>query len=162
MATHQWPVFFSAPDALGNAYPALVDFAPNRQIVPAFVKDVDGTWYGHIRVPQNYVGNAKVIVSIFANATTGVTRLVLGTFKAANAATYDAAAFTDETAQDITVPATVNVRKDVTFPASGSLATSLAAGDDLFIRLQHVGTAGTDTLAVDTMIMEAVFQYTDV
>lgn len=160
MSTFQLSVGLVAPDASGNAYPALFVGTTNRQIVPAFVKDVDGSWFGHVRVPQNYVSTAKIIVAIFANATTGVARMTLSTFKAANAATYNGS-FTAETAQDITVPGTAYLRMDVTFPASGSLATTIAAGDDLMIKLDHNGAHANDTLAVDLLIMEVVFQYAD-
>lgn len=161
MATFQVPVALVAPDATGNAYPALYAGTTNRQVVPAFVKDVDGSWFGHVRVPQNYVSTAKIIVAIFANATTGVSRLTMSTVKAADGATYNGS-FTAETAQDITVPATAYLRKDVTFPASGSLATALVVGDDLLIKLDHNGTHANDTVAVDTLVMEIVLQYADV
>lgn len=160
MATHQIPISINAPSADGNAFPARVDFSPNVQIVPAFLKDVDGTWYGICRVPQNFVGTAKVILSLAANATTGVTRITVGTAAPADGESYDVA-FTDEPAVDTTVPGTAYLRKDVTFPASGNLATTIAVGDDLIVRIVHNGTHANDTLAVDTLLVNAVFQYAD-
>lgn len=160
MSIFQIPININAPSSDGNAYPALVDFNPNRQIVPAFVKDADGTWFGRVRVPQNYVGTGKIVLSLAANATSGVTRITVGTAAPADGETYDVA-FTDETAVDTTVPGTAYFRKDVTFPSSGSLATTIAAGDDLVVRIAHNGAHANDTLAVDTLMVEAVFQYAD-
>lgn len=164
MATHKIPIEISTPSSDGNAYPLLVDFNPNRQILPALVKDVDGSWFGKVRVPENYVGTPKIEVGILANATTGNTRLVLGTFAIAfDGASWDGS-FTDETAQDITVPGTAYNDKLVTFPTSGSLSTSadIAAGKWLFVRLQHNGTHANDTLAADTILGGLYFSYSDV
>lgn len=156
MATYQISVNMNAPSSDGNAYPALIDFSPNRQIMPAFVKDVDGTWFGRVRVPQNYVGTPKIVLSLAANATSGVTRITVGTAAPADGETYDVT-FTDETAVDTTVPGTAYFRKDVTI----TLATTIAAGDDLMVRVVHNGAHANDSLAVDTLMPETVFQYAD-
>jgi hypothetical protein len=161
MAIHQVPIQITAPSSNGNAYPALIDFNPNRQIVPTFVKDVDGTWFGMCRVPQNYVSGAKIVLSLCANATSGVTRITVGTAAPADAETYDVT-FADETAQDIAVSTTVYVRKDVVFPATGTLTTALAPGDDLVVRITHNGANAADTLNADTILVAAVLQYSDV
>ena len=144
----------SVPDSSGNGYAALVSTSNIRQVVPAFLKDVVGDWWGIIRVPQDYSSSGAVILAIAANATSGVTTLGLATKPISNAVAYDAA-LTAETDQDITVPATAYKRDDVTF----TLTPTLAAGDDLLVRIRHNGTATNDTLAVDTLLFNAVFQY---
>jgi hypothetical protein len=161
MATHKIPVPITAYGS--NAFWTRVDFAPNIQGLHTLVKDVVGELYGLVRIPENFVGTAKIEAVILANATSGVTRLVLGAVCIANdAASFDAT-FTDETAQDITVPATAYLDKLITFPTSGSLsAASIAAGKILFVHLQHAGTHANDTLAVDTLVAGLWLSYSDV
>lgn len=155
MATIQIPLTLNVPDSTGNGYPLLVYTNPHRAVVAACLKDVAGYWYSTLRVPQDYVGTPKVIMSIAANATSGATRLAVSSYRVADTASYDGT-YTTETAQDITVPGTAYNRKDVTFSVTTS---SIAAGDDLMIRLDHEGAHANDTLAVDTLIYNAVFQY---
>jgi len=157
MATIQIPLPLYVPDANGNGYPILYAATNHRHQVPAFLKDVDGYWYGHVRVPQDYVSTPKIILSIGANATSGVTTLGVATKGVANTASYNVT-YTTETNQDITVAATAYLRKDVTF----SLTSSPAAGDDLVTRIGHIGTAVNDTLAVDTILFSTIFQYATV
>lgn len=155
MATVQIPAIVYVPDSSGNAYPQLYDLSPHRFLVPTFLRDVAGYWYGHLRIPQDYVGTPKIILSIGANATTGNTRMVVSSYVTANAASYDGT-YTTETAQDVTVPGTAYTRKDVTF----SLTTSgIAAGVDLVFRCDHEGAHANDTLAADTILFSVVFQY---
>ena len=155
MATFQVPVPLTTPDASGNAYAAQVSTANIREVVAGFTKDVVGDWWGLVVVPQNYVSGAAVVLSVAANATTGVTTMGMATKNVANTGVYDAA-LTAETDQDVTVPGTAYTRKDVTF----TLTPTVAAGDDLLVRIRHNGTAVNDTLAVDTLLFSAVFQYT--
>lgn len=156
MATVQVPIPLFAPDSSGNGYPLLYDASPHRFLVPAFTKDVAGYWYGHVRVPQDYASTPQIVLSVAANATTGVTRLAVSTYTAADGESYGGT-YTTETAQDVTVPATAYLRKDVTF----SLTTSggLAAGDDLVVRVDHEGAHANDTLAVATILFSCVFKY---
>lgn len=155
MATAQVPITLTAPDATGNGYPILLATANIRQLIPAFLKDVDGSWYGVCRVPANYASGPKVILRILANATTGDTRLIVHSSAKATAEVVDAA-LTAETAQDITVPGTAYTLNDVTF----TLASTPAIGDTLTVRVQHEGNHANDTLAVDTLLYEAVLEFT--
>lgn len=155
MATFKIPVTVGAYGT--NTFPDRIDFSPNIQDIPSMVKDVDGSVYGRVRVPENYVGTPKIELSILANATTGVTRLTIGTGVVAfDAESFDVT-FTDETAQDITVPATAYNDKLVTF----TLTTTPAAGKWLFVRLTHSGAHANDTLAVNTLIGGLFFTYAD-
>lgn len=159
MATFKLPIPITAYGT--NGYWTRIDFTPNIQGLHAMVKDVEGAIYGMVRIPQNYVGSAAVEAIILANATSGVTRLTLGTaVVAADSASFDPT-ITDETAQNITVPGTAYNDKLVTFPTSGSLATTLAAGSLLMVRLQHNGTNASDTLAVDTLVAGLWLSYAD-
>lgn len=157
MATVQIPVALTTPDSSGNAYAALVTGASTniRELVPAFTKDVDGDWWGILVVPQDYSSAGAVIVSVAANATSGVTTMKVSSLPVANTESYDQA-LTAETQVDITVPGTAYDRKDQSF----TLTPSLSAGDHLLVKVTHVGTATNDTLAVDTLMPACVFQYT--
>jgi hypothetical protein len=157
MATNQVEIPIITGDGSANTYPASIVGTVHRHIVAAFLKDVVGSWYGLLRVPQNYVSTPNIIMSIGANATTGVTSLFVATAVPANNESYNPGSYTTETTQNITVPGTAYVRKDVTF----SLSSSPAAGDDLLVRFCHSGTDASDTLAVDTLLFNAVFQYSD-
>jgi hypothetical protein len=125
-----------------------------------FVKDVDGKVYGTAVIPKNVAvtPNAKIVLAIAANATTGLTRLSIASKAVADAESLNPASLTAETAQDVTVPATARLRKDVTFPASGVLAEAVAADDVLVVEVFHEGAHVNDTLAVNTELYEAWLQ----
>lgn len=143
------------PDASGNGYAALVVGSNVRSLVPAFVKDVVGDWWGIMRIPSDYASAAAIKISLAANATTGVTTMGLASRVVANAALYDGA-LTSESDIDVTVPGTAYTRVDATW----TLSTTCVAGSDLIYRIRHNGTAVNDTLAVDTLMFNAVLQYT--
>jgi hypothetical protein len=125
-----------------------------------FVKDVDGKIYGLVRVSPGYVSGGTIRLAIAANATSGVTRLIVATKAVADGESFDPGSLTDETAQDITVPATAYLRKDVTF----TLTETLAANDLLIVEIFHNGDSanggGNDTLAVNTLLFGAWLEYT--
>lgn len=125
-----------------------------------FVKDVDGKVYGMVAVPKNLAAtpNPKIVLSLAANATTGVTRMSVGTKAVADAESLNPASFTVETAQDVTVPATARVRKDVVFPSTGNLTETVAADDLLIVEIFHEGAHANDTLAVNTEVYAAFLQ----
>jgi hypothetical protein len=159
MSTIQIPIPLFIPDASGNGRLVFYDASPHRFYVPGFDGDdnVAGYWYGHVRVPQDYASTPKIILALAANVTSGVARMAVSTYTAADAESYDGT-YTTETAQDITMPGTAYLRKDVTF----SLTTSggLAAGDDLMVRIDHEGAHANDTLSVpDLLLVSCVFQY---
>jgi hypothetical protein len=128
VATIQVPIPLYVGDSSGNAYAAFYDANPQRYLIPAFLKDVAGYWYGHVRVPQDYANTPKIILSIGANATSGVSRLAVSSYAIADAESYDST-YTTETAQDI------------------------------ICRIDHEGAHANDTLAVDTLMFNCVFQY---
>ncbi len=116
------------------------------------VKDVTGLIYGQVLVPAGVTAATARFV-IAANATSGVTRLSL--FASATAAAEGLLPSTWNlgnplTAQDITVPGTAYLRKDVTFSLTG-----LAGADLVTIALQHEGAHANDTLAVNTLLFGA-------
>jgi hypothetical protein len=121
-----------------------------------FVKDVEGKLYGVVAVPANLHGtpNAKIILLLAANATTGVTRMQVGTKDVAGGESLNPASLVDETAQDVTVPATARLREDVTF----TLTNAPAANDLLLVEVFHDGDHANDTLAVNTELYAALLE----
>lgn len=157
MATVQVPIPLTVPDSSGNAYPALVAGSNVRLLVPGYVKDVNGDWWGILRVPQNYSSGPKIVCRIGANSTAGqVSTMLVATIVRDTAAGWDASALTAETEQDTTMSTTAYRPTDVTF----TLSTTPAAGKDLVVKVQHKGAAANDTLAVDTLLFQCVFEYT--
>lgn len=116
-----------------------------------FVKDVDGKLYGQVMIPPAYSSGGAIKLEIGANATTGVTTLSVATKAIADAESLNPASFTDEADQDITVPGTAYLRKEVSF----TLTETIAASDLLLVEIFHVGTAVNDTLAVNTLLFGA-------
>lgn len=125
-----------------------------------FVKDFEGKIYGVVAIPKNVhaTPNAKIILSIGANATTGNTQLQVRTKAIADGESMNPSAFTDETAQTITVPGTARFRKDVTFPTSGSLGETVAADDLLLVEVFHDGDHASDTLNAATELYAAFLE----
>src|SRR6185295_19787124 len=62
--TAQVELFLSVPDSSGNGYAILVSTANIRELFPAFVKDVDGDWWGVLRVPNDYASGGKIVLRI--------------------------------------------------------------------------------------------------
>lgn len=156
--TVQVTVPLDTPDSSANGYAALSlnnGFSNVRRIVPGFTKSVDGTWEGAIRVPQNYSSTGKIILSAVANATSGAVRWIVSTSVVAASSSEDAT-YTAETAQNVTVPGTAKQRFDTTF----TLTTTPVAGSTLNVKVQRNGANVGDTLAVDCLLWECIFQYT--
>ena len=122
----------------------------------AFLKDVNGKVYGQVLVPAALAATGgNLILHVAANATTGVTRLSVATKAVADGESFNPT-FTSETAQDITVPGTAYLRKDVTF----ALTEALAAFDTLLVQVYHEGAHANDTLAVNTLLLGASLEVT--
>jgi len=122
-----------------------------------FVKDVDGKIYCTTSIPSTIAGTpaAAIVVSIAANDTNGtVSRMVVSSMEVKNVDatyTYNQAAFTAETAQDVTMPTTAYVGKNVTF----TLTTPPTALSVLIVEIYHNGAHANDTLAQNTLLFKA-------
>ncbi len=154
--TKQIPVTLTAPDSTGNGYGLLVATANIRQVFPAFIKDVDGFWWGIVRIPEDYAAAGTIILRVGANSTAGqVTSFIVSSKVRDTAATWDTA-LTAETVIDTTMSTTAYRPTDITF----TLSTTPVAGSDLIVSIEHNGARAQDTLAVDSILMQSVFQYT--
>ena len=159
--TRRIPVQIRSPQQASNAGNAFfnVQALTNQDFgCYEFVKDVVGNVFGVVSVPPEADAspNAKIILIIAANATSGVTSLNVSTKCVAHDAESINVSFTDDTEQDITVPGTAYLTKKVTFSA-GDL-TNAAPNDIIFVKIQHHGTAANDTLAVNTLLVEAYLE----
>jgi hypothetical protein len=158
MATLRIPIDLRNPRVAtlaGNAFFNVIGLSNIDQGIWEFLKDVDGKVYGVVTVPSGLAGavNPAIILVIGANATTGVTRMNVSSKSIApNAESYNVT-LTADTAQDVTVPATARLTKEVTFTV-GDLA-NLAENDLLIVEIFHEGVHANDTLAVSTELLEA-------
>ena len=120
-----------------------------------FIKDVQGKLYGTVTVPAGLAGTVApaIVLSIMANATSGVTSLNVATKAVAPTAESMDVTLTSDTRQDITVPTTAYNDLAVTFTV-GDLA-NIVANDILVVEVFHDGTQSADTLAVDTLLVDA-------
>ena len=155
MATAYVPVPMTVPGSSGSAYPLLYAGTNARYLVPAYAINVDSYWYGHIRVPANYSSTPAIIISLAANVTTGVATMEVSSAPPADGETYNVT-YTSETDVDVSMPGTAYLRKDQSF----TLTSGPAAGDDLVVRVGHIGTATNDTIAAPVLLMNVVFSYT--
>jgi hypothetical protein len=139
----------------GNSFWTIKQFTNFDIGVWEFVKDVEGKITGVVPVPSNLAGTPApaIILVIGAEATSGVTSLNVSNKAIASDAEALDVALTADTQQDITVPATSKMTKEVTFTV-GDLAN--IAGDDLLVvEIFHDGDHANDTLAVNTLLYEA-------
>lgn len=159
MSVVRTPVALQVPrltSLQGNAFYSVVALTAYDAGHWEFVKDVDGKIYGQVNVPNGYSSGGALKLQIAANATSGVTTLSVATKAVADAESLNPGSLTDETDQDITVPGTAYLRKEVSF----TLTETLAANDLLICEFFHVGTATNDTLAVNTLFFGAWLEVT--
>ena len=157
--TQRFPIHLITPQQsadVGNVFPTVLNLT-NFDDMPAwaFDEDVEGELIGFVNTPESLCGTpaAKIELQIAANATSGVTSLGVSTAAVADGESLDAS-FTAETIQDVTVPGTAYLRKEVEF----DLTADPAAGDHLWVRIIHDGDKSEDTLAVDTLLVAAQLQ----
>ena len=124
-----------------------------------FKRDVDAKVFGKFYVPFNLAGtpNAGIILRCRANVTSGVFRVSVGAKAVASGEASDAS-YTSETAQDITVPGTARQVFTITFPTSGNIGESLAAGDKLEFVIFHEGAHANDTVAMELVVEEVLLR----
>jgi len=158
MATIRVPVHLTNPRVAtltGNAFYTVLGLTDWDAGHWEFVKDVDGKVYGLVMVPPSYASGGAIVLAYAANATSGATRLQVGTKAVAEGETMNPT-LTDETAQDVTVPGTAYLLDLVSF----TLTETLAANDLLIVEVFHAGAHANDTLAVNTLLFGAWLEVT--
>jgi hypothetical protein len=134
----------------GNVWPTVETLTAWEAWHWQFLKDVDGKLFGIVRVGVGYSA-PKIRLVCFWNATTGVARLSIAWAAVADGASLNPASLTAITAQDITVPATARLRKNVDF----AIGSALNEGDTLLLSIYHEGAHANDTVAVNTQLLAA-------
>jgi len=165
MATHR--ISFGqalVPDTSGSVYwqPASIldtnDKWPTDQVLVFADTSTLLLAYGHVLVPQNYVGTAKIYVIYKTTATSGNTLWTVDYRAVADGESLDQATYQESLAGAATaVPGTTNLRKDISFTLT---AANLAAGDVLQVVIGRNG-AGADTVAASLQLVDAVLEYAD-
>jgi hypothetical protein len=133
----------------GNCFPTVTTLTAWEEWHWEFVKDVDGKLFGVVRSPGTTA--AKIVLSTIYNATTGVARWSVSWASFADAASANPASLTAITSQDITVPGTARLRKEVTF----TLGSQPPTGDLIIVQIFHEGAHANDTVAVNSELLDA-------
>lgn len=153
-----------APDTSGNAFwetssvKLANDLYPTRQVL--VYKDTATLIYayGAFRVPQNYVGTAKLTYRYAVNATSGN-----ASFKCNYKSIADGESFDPTTADETPAVSTVATPGTAFLEKEGSITLTsgnLVAGDLLEFGFGRDG-AGADTIAADLMLLGLAFTYND-
>ena len=170
MATHRLPIlnFATVPDTRltnGNVIiePENINFSPTnkryRHMLVRFANTStkDGL-AGKFKVPKNYVGNAKIIVSWSATVTTGNVVWVFDYTAVASGESLDPSA-DQESANTGTVTPNGTARYAVESPITLTSA-NLAVDDEVRFIFSRDGS--TDTMNGDAYLFSLTFEYTDV
>ncbi|TAL13936.1 hypothetical protein EPN95_04585 [Patescibacteria group bacterium] len=161
MATIRIPIDLKNPrvtSLAGNSFFTVIGLTAWDAGHWEFVKDVDGKIYGAaiVDLQGGAFSSAQVRLIQAWNATTGVSRMSMGYDSPADGASLNPASLTAIAAQDITVPATARLRKDVVFTG----LTGLAQDDLVIFEFFHEGAHLNDTVAVNTELFDAVMEIT--
>ncbi len=156
---------FTQPDTSGNSW-----FQPysitavndnfNHMVAVASSTAAKTGFYGTFHVPVDYTGAPEVKIYWTAPITTGDTvfdfdyRAIGGD----DTESLDQATFQESVTATDTAPSAVDERNIVTLPLT---AGNFAAGDTVEFYLARDGADVADTLASDTIITDAVFQYSN-
>lgn len=149
------------PDSSGFAFPSVSTsngFTNVKRVLPYFAHGGTGSWTTSIRIPADYGSSPSVSISCVVNTNSGVIRWVVGT-AVVPVGTSEDTAFTLETPQNISVPATALKRYDVSFNITGTVPVANA---DLNIQVQRQGGNVADTCTFVSAVWAVVFSYTPV
>lgn len=164
--TTRFPIDLTTPGVATNAGNSFFNVTSLAAATPdfelghwEFIVNVDGHVNGYVTIP-NTIGAtpaAKIILTVAANATTGVSSLRVDARPIANdAESLDQALDTTVATQDVTMPTTAYHTKEVSFtlPTTGN-GFPVAAKDVLLVRIEHAGADANDTLAAPTLLVRA-------
>jgi hypothetical protein len=168
MATLLMPILGegAVPDTSGNVYPEVLLNLLTNDLYPhiVFVFKDSGTKceiHGSFRVPQNYVGTAKIVAEVAANATTGNVVTDFDYRAIADGESLDPSTDQENVTATTTMPGTAWLRKDIEMALTSA---NLAVGDRVefsFGRDGAVGGGATDTLAAAMVLFGLYFKYND-
>lgn len=155
------PIDLRAPGVTinaGNAFWTVVGLTAHDMGRWEFLNDVDGSVFGIAHVPKNMaaVPNPKIILILAANNALGeITSMdVLTAAVAPDAESINPASLVSVGVVDITMPSTINNTKEQSY----TIAADPVADDLLIVEIFHDGNTGNDTLAVNTILVEAYLE----
>jgi len=123
-----------------------------------FLQSALGSVFGVAHVPKNLavVPDAKIVLILMANSTSGnITSMqVLTAPIAPDGEDFDPGSLTSITVQDVTMPTSAFETKEISF----TLAAAPVADDLLIVEVFHDGTKTEDTLAENTILIEAYLE----
>ena len=164
MATHRIPIlgFNTVPDASGDVFfqpYSVVDVGATIDPLVLTFNDSgakDGV-RGNFRVPENYVGTAKLLIVCTGNATGGTIVFDWSVLTRSGAEDMgDGTTRTTETG-NVTKGGTVFLREEITITLTDG---DYAAGDEVLFELFR--DTITDTMAAATAVFGVYFEYSDV
>ena len=114
--------------------------------------------FAHFKVPQNYVGTAKIVLRYKTTVITGNVLWTLDYRAIAAGETADPTTHQESLAGTATaVPGTANLLADIEFTLTSA---NLAVIDTVFVSINRDGV-GADTAAASLQLVEAIFRYND-
>lgn len=121
---------------------------------------VESRIYGVVPIPKNVAGTpaGKIILSCATTATANEYRLEVLVKAVADAESLNPASLTAIETIDVTAPGTARLRKDTTFPASGSMSETLTADDLLIVEIIRHGEHANDDIVAPLYLYAALLQ----
>lgn len=120
---------------------------------------VESRIYGVVPIPKNVAGTpaGKIILSCATTATEQY-RLEVKATAVADAESLNPASLTAIETIDVTAAGTARLRKDTTFPASGSMSEVLTADDLLIVEIIRHGEHANDDIVAPLYLYAAFLQ----
>jgi hypothetical protein len=166
MATH-FPSILTAnllPDTTGNVYPepAALNLQANDRfpgVVWVFADTATRiTLGGRFRVPNNYVGTAKVGLIWAVTGTANAVRWEFDYKAIAAGESSDPSTDDESVGSTVTVPGTARL---YTFTEINLTSSNLVAGDWVHFKIARDGTDAGDTYVGSAFLEEAYLSYSD-
>jgi len=157
--TRQYPLKLMAPRSsafAGNAFWTVAAMSGFDYPHWEFVKDVEGRVFGQILSPKTVAAtpNAKIVLILCCMATAGVSRMNVHYALLGTTGGWLGGSLTPIGAQDIAMPATTSGFVKATF----AVPAGITADQMIFLEIVHEGNHANDTLAVNTMLVEAYLE----
>jgi len=157
--TRQYPLKLMAPRSsafAGNAFWTVAAMAGFDYPHWEFVKDVEGRVFGQILSPKTVAAtpNAKIVLILCCMATAGVSRMNVNYALLGTTGGWLGGSLTPIGAQDVAMPATTSGFVKATF----AVPAGIAADQMMFLEIVHEGNHANDTLAVNTILVEAYLE----
>jgi hypothetical protein len=161
MAVIRIPVDLRTPDFTtntGNSFWTSVGLTAHDFGSWQYLPNVDGSVYGQVACPTNISGTpaAKIVLVLMANSTAGqVSSMnVLTAFVAPDGESMNPGSLTGVGVVDITMPTVAYETHEQTY----TLASQPTADDIIIVEVFHDGNKAADTLAVNTILVEAFLE----